>query len=496
MLILRDLYTQSATQTLVTADGETIGWTVIQYEVHAYTDARNQATVKSYLVTGTQRVAVSNPTVYATSIMQNHAPITSYADYPALISNNITVLDPEQCLNDWHLLDYAPRTMNTSVSTSQNMAQSTNQGTTQQYTSGSSTSQTNTYGVSGSLGFAGKALTGDVSGNYQYSTSTEQSRAFSAGTALDRGIQSSISESMSIKDWGSYGLVDQNYKNIGWIWGQEYPWNVILFCGGNNSLGSVPLPDYIQQRLLEGKLVYPPSELSLMGCDFSSRATWLITPRPNALAATVTFNHDAAYGSATHGLDGNGNFSASVTYSSLESLPKLVLDLGVLALDPILASDRTAAIIGFLPNKFDVLPSGSAFQIVADGNNLLARGAGFDAGMTTSFTHPNVQMTLYFKIVDSLRNIVLSLKHWTQASGAVKLSVIVNGGPTLTKFVDAPEAGSGGDNLTEISLRNIDFSSTDYCDYLQLGLNTIQIQFAPADTSVPTVYQIMALAVG
>jgi hypothetical protein len=169
--------------------------------------------------------------------------------------------------------------------------------------------------------------------------------------------------------------------------------------------------------------------------------------------------------------------------------------LPVLALDPV-GVDNGPALIGFVPNQFDVAPSsGGDFAITAESNLMLVRGSGFPSVMTTDFANGAVEMTLYFKLLESSKDINLSLKHWVNSGGACEIAIVVNGTTNLTRYITAPEAGSRGDNVTVIPLRCKDFTSVDYYDFLQFGLNTVVITVT--STSTPTAsYTLMAMAVG
>ncbi len=493
MQILRDLYTQ-VEYSPVQSSSVTLGQTIIQYEVRAYTDTRNLTETKSYLVSCSQRLILANPVPYNPKAQTT----TNFLNYPALLTNQIAISDPNGIIKTQVLLEYAPQTLNTAVASSQSSAQSSNTTVSQQYTSGSSTAQTNSYGGSVSLGFFGDAPTGDISANYQHSSTKERSSSLSKGNAVDSGNQVSNSSSMTIKDWGSYAAVDSQNHSITWVWGQEYPWNVIQFKN-QNAAGTIALPAYVAQRLYDGTSIYPPSELSLFGVNFVAKATWLITP--NAASATpeeITFNHTLTYGAGSHSVTGNVLTVGLDTYLPIVYTSS-TLDLALLALDPIQSSDRGPAVIGFVPNQFDVAPGpgGQAFAITAADNNLLVRGSGFNGVMTTNFSTGAVQMTISFKIVDGTRDFSLSLKHWVASAAApCQLSIVVNGSAPILRFVDAPETGSGGDNVTVVALRNGNFASVDYCNYLQMGLNTVTVAITPVNGQTPTAYQLMALAVG
>jgi hypothetical protein len=490
MLKIRDLYTQVVSET-ISSNSVPLGQTIIQYEVRAYTDTRNLTETKSYIVTCTQRLTLPNNTY----VPQPQAA-SSFMNYPALLSNSIAI-SPDDNIQSMVLLDYSPRTLNTAITSSQNNSSVSNDTVSQQYSAGSSLSQTNSYGVSASLGFFGEAPTGDLSANFETSRTRETSTSLSTGNALDRGSQVSNSNAMSIKDWGSYASINTKNQSPTWVWGQEYPWNVIEFKNTDDN-GNIKLPSYVSNRLYDTVYLYPPSELSLFGVDFVAKASWQITPAPDAQALEIEFTHTLIYCAGSHSILNSELTVGLDAYDAISFTPSS-LDLAVLALDPILSTDTSAAILGFVVNQFDVPPtsSGSAFAITSQSNKLLARGSGFNGIMTTDFSAGPVRMEIFFKVVDATANVVLSFKHWVVSSATCQLSIVVNGNTdtTLTKFVNSPEAGSGGDNIMVIVLRQNDFTSVDYCDYLQMGLNTISITFSPVNPSITNGYQIIALAV-
>ncbi|MFH6786222.1 MULTISPECIES: hypothetical protein [Methylobacterium] len=494
MLIARDLYTHFVTQPIVSSQ-TTLGETIIQYEVRAYNDVRNLGTAKSYLITCTQRLVLPNPAAYNPAA----GATTSFLNYPAILKNSIDLLDPNKQISTVNIVEYSPRTLNTTVNTSQNIAQSQNSSTSRQSTTGSSTAQTNSYGFSASLGFFGDAPVGDVSSNAQFSTTNEQSSSLSTGSAVDHGSQLSNSSSMAIKDWGSYASINTATQSPTWVWGQEYPWNVMQFKG-TDANANIVLPAFVAARLYDGSVVYPPSELSNFGLDFVARASWLVTPvKGHGDAIGPVFKHTLIYGAASHKVSG-GQLTADLTTYQPILYTSDPLDLPLLALDPIQAPGAGPAVLGFIAPQFDVAPTstGAAFAITADSNDLLVRGQGFNGVLSTDFSTGPVEMTVSFKVVDPSRTVTLSLRHWITAGTPIQLSLVVNGDTAmpLTRFVDAQEMGSGGDNVSAITLRNKDFSSNDYCDYLQMGLNTVTITATPVGGQSKAGYQIMAMAVG
>lgn len=493
MLIKRDLYTQ-VSYNKITSSGVTLGQNIIQYEIKSYVDTRNLKSVQSYIIHCTQRLIFPNPTPYIKGL----GPVTNFMNYPAMLSNSISLSDPNGILSDVSVIDYSPRTLNTAVSTSQNQAQSESASVSQQYTSGSSTSQTNSYSVSENVGFFGDLPVGGVSAGYSYSDTTSQFASKSSGKSVDNGTQLSNSSAMTIKDWGSYATLDVGNKSPTWIWGQEYPWNVVLFKATDDS-GNILLPNFVAQRLWDGEVLYPPSELSLFGIDFTSKSSWLVTPeRPLMGDEVLNFNHTLVYGAGSHSVSA-GHLSANLNLYSPITFSSQALDLPVLALDPLPEQANQAAVVGFVASRFAVAPTedGSPFTITSDTNDLLVRGKGFNGIFSTDFSKGTVQLTLYFKVLDATTDLSLHIKHWTENNSAVQISIVVNGDSEhpMTRFADAPETGSGNDNVMLVALRNRDLASVDYCDLLQPGLNTVTLTATPV-SGTQAFWQILAMAVG
>jgi len=496
----RDLYTQSLNFTIV-SDDVTLGQSTVQYEVRRYVDTRNLTRVSSFVVTCTQRLVLPN----ANPFLPDGDQIAGFFGYPALLTNKICLTDPNEIIETMTLIDYSPKTLNTSVTSSQSNMNSTSSTISQQYSSGSSTAQTNSYGTSSSLGFSGSmslssfGFSDSMSSSTDDSSSSETSSGTTQGNAIDNGAQYSSASSMAIKDWGSYAQLDSGNTIPTWIWGQEYPWNLIQFRYEDNN-ENIILPDYVVDRLYDGTQVYPPSELSQFGVNFVSKAAWLVTPKAGVAGAEqISFQHTLTYCTATHQLLDSALVAsidtlAPIVYPPTGTTPTL-LDLPVLALDPIGMSNG-AALVGFVPGQFDVAPtSGAAFAITAESNLMLVRGSGFTDIMTTDFSEGAVQMTLYFKLLESSGNISLSLKHWVNTGGTCELAIVINGTTSITKYVNAPEAGSGGDNVLVVPLRCKDFTSVDYCDFLQFGLNTVTLTLTSTSSPAAT-YTLQAMAVG
>ena len=494
MLIPRDVYTQ-VVYPEIEASGIPLGKAIIQYEVRSYFDTRNLTTVKGYLVTCTQRLILPNPTPFEVPVSQ----VTSFLKYPGLVSAAIAVSDASHTLETISLVNYTPRTVNAAVTANQSIAQGTGTSISKDYTSGSSTSQTNSYSVSGSVGFTGDVPSGSVGADSGQSSTSETSTSQTSGNVSSHDTQLSNSDGTTIKDWGCYATVDLEDQTPTWTWTQEYPWNILYFNGpGASSSSYVQLPQFVQERLYDGTVVYPPSELSLFGIDVTAKATWHLVPKaPFTGVEPISFVHTLTYSAASHWYDSNsGKLEASLDTYQPVTVTSPTLDLPALALHPLAMRSGRAAIVGFLPNKFDAPPTSASatFAITSDTEDLLVRGSGFTGVLSTDFSHGAVTMGLYFKVLDPTADLSLSIKHWTQNNTAVQLSIAINGNAPFVKFADAPETSSGGDNVTTVALRNRDFTSVDYCDWLQPGLNWIGITFTVANAAPTPYYQVLAVA--
>jgi hypothetical protein len=319
---------------------------------------------------------------------------------------------------------------------------------------------------------------------------------------------------MSVKDWACYSYLDSGHS-LTWVWGQEYPWNVLQY---RPTAGT--LPDFVAALLIFGHadkdpVLLPPSELSQFGLDFTMKSLWVITPADGR--ATITQTVD--YYTATQKLD-TTNLTCSISdgaqFKTDLGTVAAPLDLCLYGLDPIGADQQGSAIIGFTRRQFLVPPpegpaAGAApvppapparpatdpvkFRALSASNNLLiddtttypsASSAGFSASDTalTAMVTDDCPLTMRvsFKVTDTDQVYKLFLKHWKLAGRDVRLDIVVNGeqGSDIAVYVTAAEAEGGEGNLSTITLRDLNYGSVDYHDYLQLGLNTIDITLSLA----------------
>jgi hypothetical protein len=503
---IKDLYTQSESTDIVIGDVK-IGTLVSEFHVRAYNDMRNLKLTRGYMVTARQRIIIPGNYVY------NPTSISSFANYPAVIKNSLQPVSAAHG-SSLQLLDYFPRTINTTISTSQNGSVGTAQSYMSQSSSGSSTSQTNSFEVSDQLGFFGDLMTGGSSVSAGSATTSTTSDERSRGRTASLDSQTSSSATMSVKDWSVYATIDAANRFPTWLWGQEYPWDILQFHNLVDNNSKVVLPDFVKHRLYDGTQVYPPSQLALYGVNFHASAKWrLLTPEPAAEDETLIFDQDLSYYTATHEITppGSATLVASIDHEGTFPHTTTALNLPVLGLDPITGEGPgNGALLGFAPQEFLLQPSrGSAFRIFSAANNLYVTGTGFNSPspargyMQTTFpTGVPVKMKIQFKIVDLTKELSLFIKHWKTAPQGCRLSIVINGNTAspIIRHVDSLNAGSGSDNVTTVILRNTDYTSDDYYNYLVAGLNTIEIAINPTDEpgqdSGECGYAIRALAIG
>ncbi len=481
----------------ITVGGVVIGQTITQYRVKRYDDIKNLTEKKSYLITCTQRIIIPNKAKFSPAPAKN----PTFNDYPALLTNEISIksVSGSGDITFNKILDYSPKTLNTTVMSSEDTSNSSGESSSKEHTTGSSTSQTNSYSVSANIGFFGDLPTGGVSGSYGHSDTKTHSKSDSEGSSSSHGNQLSDEDSMSIKDWGSYAIMDNENQTPTWVWSQEFPWNVALFkdIDANNN---VILPAYVQKRLYDGKTLYPPTELSLFGINFVSKASWIIAVNNQVLdvnTGDITFSHILNYTTASHGVT-KGQLSVLMNSQSPVTITSKPINLDLLALESISFNRRANnAVIGFIKNKFTIPPAPKEkFLIISNSNNLLVNGSGFTDVMETDFSDGAVDINVFFKVTETYGDYTFFMKAWKTAKPACEVTISVNDYLVTTKRIDFLESEGGGtNNIVSVFLRNTDYTSVDYHDYLKLGLNSIKITITPEANSTGAMFCIRALGI-
>lgn len=497
MLNPSDLYAQTLFSRIIVtgAGGRDVGTLEVRYEVRQISNVRDLQHVSAYRIHCTQRLVIPNEMGFALK----PSMYDTYT-YPALVTSKVECLAPDG--SNLRLLDYQPRTLNSTITTSSNQNDGSTRTSGQQHTTGSSTAQTNSYSTSLSLGFFGADPTGSIGAESSHATTTERSRSDSAMSEFGMHHERSSGESMSVKDWAGYACLDRSCTTPSWVWGQEHPWDVIKYRGA-------VLPDFVLDQLrdksVDPPIIYPPSHLALFGIDFVMKAAWQVDLLEYPEQQRLSLKHTVELLEGGHGVE--VDFHTFHVWLGPDPIvleaTSPVLDLTLLGLDPILGGGAdNGAVIGFAAfSKFILAPWAYApFKIISEANTLQVTGAGFtfDQGMMTDFQGKSTSLCIQFKVIDSVTQYALFMKHWKLGAGNCVMTIVINGDQQnpLQRHIDWKEGEGGEDNLTTIVLRNKDYTSIDYHDYLVMGLNTIDITLSPQAPGVQTAYALRALAIG
>ncbi|MCR9255378.1 MAG: hypothetical protein NXI16_04705 [Alphaproteobacteria bacterium] len=497
----------------IISDGVTIGRLVTEVEAAAVYDTRNNKTVLRYNVTCRHRFVLPSQ---STGTLNEDAP-DQYSDYPVLVTTTLRpswsdppddnggddgddsvaggTADSTPSIDSIQLLDYQPRTMNTVVSTDTNNAgeDSSSSTNSRQSSLGSSYSQTNSHSSSLSLSKMPSLDFGhDRSSTKGVDAGLQSGRSDSSGDDSSLGLTGS----MSFKEWGAYSSVDPNNQAPSWAFGQEYPWNVFDYRYVDTSEGpdtTITLPQFMIDRMYYDKVVLPPSDLSLFGVDFTTIARWIVTPPETSVEGeTLYFGATLAEYLGTHGLD-DGTFSVSFSGQNIDDPASFGVNLPLLALEPIVGEGAEAgAMIGFALDKFACGPSTSdGFRIHSGLNNLIVTGKGFEHPQIGSDKRYGLQADLadgkeasfkvYFKVIETEAELVLFARCWRVEGPGVHLKFDINGILSFYQYVDSGVAEAGSDNVLTITLRQKDFSSYEFFDYLKIGLNEIDVTVTCSD---------------
>ncbi|MBB4000303.1 hypothetical protein [Aureimonas pseudogalii] len=477
MIIPRDLNTHFETHDL-SYHGVIVGKVWSQYEVKRYIDTRNLVASDGYIVECVFRVTIQPEFEFSLT------PSTSsnYDRYPAIIKTSSRL---NGCLTAFNttLVDYSPKTLNVSVDINQTKNISSGIEVTRQHTSSHGNSKSTELG-------------GSISGGYQitpmavvtlegrHSWGSDHSKSDLSGNSKQSGTQFSSAASMSIKDWGCYASLDATSMYPIWVWGQEYPWNIVQYKNCNE-IGELVLPPTIISLLADDSNIHPPSDLSLFGIDFTSTATWTLRKKVFDRAGdTISIRHDIDYTVASHGLrdhldgqtkeDGSKKFYATMdNYGPLECVSS-PLDLAKLALEPL---STRSAVVGFRkPRPCSVNENKSNGRIISDTNDLLVETIGFSSTYECLLEgDEHAKIALFFKLSDSRPSLGFQIKHWIGGKTACVMSIKVNDYKLSDRFITTQYQSEGEDNILLITLRHQDFSSSNYCDFINLGLNKVEI---------------------
>jgi hypothetical protein len=434
----------------------------------------------------------------------NPGPVTSFMNYPAMFSFTKSLSCPVAAeAENFRLASYSPITVNSSVTTSSSDSSGTSQSNSSQQSVGSSTSQTNSFGINvqGGVMMDLPMFSVGLDYGYAYTSAHSQERGTSAGQSAEH--QSGDVDSFSIKDWGVYAKVNREKLSTTWVCAQEYPWDILRFHSVDGQ-GNIDLPQSIIDRMLLDGCVLPPSQLSQFGTDFNFMAEWHFTPSEGNVDGStplLSIPIDIAYVLGSHQRTGT-----TAPYGLAPSLGQSVINsnslaltwwqLECLALDALVPGRNDASM------NFEKLPATrfpdsvtAPLTITSPTNTLLCNALGFGPGMVADVATATTSYTLTFKVTDTVGEVSLYLKHWKLDAAGLVLNITVNGTALPPQYVDAQQGVGGTSNRTAIDLRTTDYMAEDFCDYLVVGLNTVAVTVNEAAVSTTTARYCLAAVV-
>lgn len=318
----------------------TYGTMIVEYEIRRVVDVRNLIARRAYKITCTQRLIIPNESA------EEFGPntVTRYA-YPAMVTSGIAL----KGASDYDLADYKPKTLNSAVMSTQSGSVGNNAQASTQHTSGSATSETSSWEINVNYAMGPGA-------GYGHSTTQESSASDTSGASHGTDITSASSASMSIKDWAGYAAVDRRNQDLTWFWGQQYPWDVLMYhdVDPEYSDNTIELPEAVEGLLWSSETgdndtkvrVFAPSQLSLFGVNLVAQASWICLQPDGKPDEDPTFAHDITIFTGQHGYrvkskdDPSPSSHDETAHATLDALPKFKwspaqpLSLARLALDP------------------------------------------------------------------------------------------------------------------------------------------------------------------
>ena len=489
-------YGYQKTFELKDGQGALFGKSINEYQIYRRTDISNLSNTKGYFVSAKQRFIIPNLNSYSVG----SSSTDSYTNYPAILENKTSLaINNSGVARISHIF---PRTLNSSVTISSSSTSETASSVTHQDTSGSSTSNVNTFDVNANVGFFGDSPTGDLGLSYSHSWVRGTSNEASSGGVDTASSNTAFSNAMSVKDWSAYSQLSNDNLSLSWVWGQRYPWDVILYNHATTG-DDVSLPDFVKDRLISDKLILPPSELSLFGLDFTAQAAWVIEfPDGIEDSETLEISHETTTYSASHSVT-DGNVAATLQSSREASSAKYTtdtLDLSTYSLAPIADySAENNATIGFRVDEFVYSPSKSTdkFKILSPTHDLQVTGTGFDSVMVSTFKS-DTSIEIYFKITNVYIDYTLMMLHWLEGQNDAQIQWTINDVHTGVKRLDRVSSGENQATSTLISIRNRDYESLNFHDYLKIGLNKIEIKIVPVgdgDTKTSATYTLSSVTI-
>nr|WP_315398290.1 hypothetical protein [uncultured Sphingobacterium sp.] len=492
---------------------ERIGYTILNYtliqieeqEDFSYENNPDADRQNKYLLDISQRIIYFNKNSIDVNPVKDQK---SFLNYPVSLIAQINLMVDNI---DISIIDYDPKVINNQIN--KNESESDAKGNI----NSSTVSSTRSNSISNSINVGVSATAGIMDSNvsshmdFTHTETNDFSRTKGSETSNSVNKEHVVGASMAIEDWGSYANINtlaETQKGVTWNFGQQYPWNALLYKkyekeleDGSNTV-KINLPSYVKNRLYDNGTILPPSAISLYGFDFTMSCSFLITTS-DFLNDLVRIEHNYKILKASHLKDTENenimvttdkNFSF-LTFEEGTLTKEHQISLNLLSLDPICLSNN-AAIIGFFKKSFELMPSEkNGFRIKSYENDLLIQSESliFEKEESPySIANNNLMVTLgkgdsavfnlYFKVTDRAKNYNLNLKHWlsddsTEHLKGIDITFKINDDDEclLSKNLKDIFREGGENNVMTISLRNINFSSIHFHEYLKVGLNRIQI---------------------
>ena len=463
-----------------TSSGTTFGESIVECEIYKYTNASNLNLKKGYFLLVKQRIIIPNneePSLGAVSIQ-------NYKNYPAILNNKIILNVNNEANVKIH--DLFPKTLNSSVNVSSSSHDGKSSTHAQQHTAGSSTNNVNTFGVNTSAGVMLSLPVFSIGLSYSHTWGNSSQTGNTTGTNTATQSDANFGNNMSVKDWSSYSKLKNNNKEVSWVWGQTYPWDVLTYNYAKEG-NHIDLPQFIQNRMLTSDSVLPPSELALYGLDFTTQASWFIEfPDGIVEDEVLTLSHEVECYTASHKYV-DSTISASLSNSNQANVCKFSsspLNMSHYSLAPVEGYESgSLSSIVFKNDKFTYKPKKETdgFKIISSNNDLEISGSGFMETMKSSLKN-NPKINIYFKVDNHASNYDLLIMHWLKDNKTpCNIKWTINGVYTGISVVNTASDINGEDNMTKISLRNNHYSLLNSLNYLEMGLNKIELEIVPQE---------------
>jgi hypothetical protein len=483
---------------LTSSDGDVFGVADIEYRILRRRFVHDLQSKTGYEITMRNRVLLFGG--------HQAKDVAGYVDYPVSLGCTTT---PKLSNNQGslRLITMSPKTLRAAISETLSSQEGKAATASHTATSGESWSNVNSVNVGASGGMIGPVPYGGVNAGYSHTWEHTTSTSTSKETGTENSRNNGAEFGISINDWSAYSSISPKAKaSPTWVWGQTYPWDVLSFhkISAVNAGGFpvVELPDFVRARLFSGKTPLPPSAPSLYGSEFTMSATWIVEYADEVADEVISFTHQYTSQKAYNVTTGDAPLVMFGKELAKFSATSPEMNLSHTALSPIVGRGLSngATIASLTP--FTIAPQKANFQKISAANTLLLEGKGFNERMQAGPSNKEstvVNFDIFFKILDVDQEYTLSFAHWidTDQKGPCVLEVTVNDHTPLILFVTGEKDAASGRNVQTITLRDLDYASSDARDLLQVGLNKINVAvYNPETRDEPNIrYTLQAVSV-